>query len=601
MIRFQARLMLWGSVLAVCALPGRNVVGQQVTGEAQVWRVLTLTWNGPEAGEKTHPNPFRDYRLMVTFRHGDRSVTIPGYFAADGRAAETGATNGNQWRVHFMPDRPGVWRYTVSFRSGKDIALSLAPKAGRPLFPDGQTGEIKVAPAPAHSRDPRDRGRLQYAGKRYLRYSGNGAYFLKGGADSPENFLAYVDFDNTYRLKSKAKVGDRLHHYSPHQKDWRKGDPTWKGGKGKVIVGALNYLASTGMNSVYFLTMNVAGDGNDVWPWIEPDVRDRFDCSKLDQWNIVFDHMDRLGICLHVVTQETENDQLLDAGELGPTRKLYYRELIARFAHHHGVFWNLGEENTNTTAQIKQFCDFFKKLDPYQNPILVHTFPNQKEKVYKPLLGYPRFDGASLQFSDDWHRIPSVVEYWVKQSARAGRPWIVFVDEPGTAAYGVDPDQKKDGNQDLARKTALWGALMSGGSGVEWYFGYKNPHNDLNCEDWRSRHRMWEQTRHALTFFQNHLPFAEMEPHPELLVHAKNLCLAKPGEVYAIYLPSGGTDSLKLDGFRKKFRVRWFDPRRGGDFSKGSVESVKGGSIVQLGSPPHEPTRDWVVLLKADE
>jgi len=28
------------------------------------------------------------------------------------------------------------------------------------------------------------------------------------------------------------------------------------------------YLSNQGVNSVYFLTMNVKGDGKDVWPWI---------------------------------------------------------------------------------------------------------------------------------------------------------------------------------------------------------------------------------------------------------------------------------------------------------------------------------------------
>ena len=33
-----------------------------------------------------------------------------------------------------------------------------------------------------------------------------------------------------------------------------------------------------------------------------------------------------------------------DNGDLGPQRKLYYRELIARFGHHLALNWNLGEE-----------------------------------------------------------------------------------------------------------------------------------------------------------------------------------------------------------------------------------------------------------------
>ena len=33
---------------------------------------------------------------------------------------------------------------------------------------------------------------------------------------------------------------------------------------------------------------------------------------------------------------------------------------------------------------------------------------------------------------------------------------------------------------------------------------------DINCEDWRTRENMWNQTRYALEFFHDYLPFAEM-------------------------------------------------------------------------------------------
>ena len=41
---------------------------------------------------------------------------------------------------------------------------------------------------------------------------------------------------------------------------------------------------------------------------------------------------------------EEANKRELDGGELGVERKLYYRELIARFAHHPALQWNLCEE-----------------------------------------------------------------------------------------------------------------------------------------------------------------------------------------------------------------------------------------------------------------
>src|SRR5690606_27989461 len=117
----------------------------------------------------------------------------------------------------------------------------------------------------------------------------NGERYLKGGADSPENFLAYDEIDATKDLDADSgsykHIGSFIHKYQPHVKDWRDGDPTWKNGKGKGIIGALNYLAGKGMNSVYFLTYNLdGGDGRDVWMWSTPEERERFDCSKLDQW-----------------------------------------------------------------------------------------------------------------------------------------------------------------------------------------------------------------------------------------------------------------------------------------------------------------------------
>ena len=46
---------------------------------------------------------------------------------------------------------------------------------------------------------------------------------------------------------------------------------------------------------------------------------------------------------------------------------------------------------------------------------------------------------------------------------------------------------------------------------AEWYLGYKHPHSDLTCQDYRTHAKMWTQERHALEFFQNHkIPFWDM-------------------------------------------------------------------------------------------
>jgi len=568
-----------------------------VTGPMMQWHAVTLTFEGPQTNEIADPNPFVDYRLNVTFSRWDRQHVVPGYYAADGDAANTSANSGNRWRVHFVPDEAGLWTYTASFRAGPEVALMTDPNVGTPAAFDGLTGTFVVNASDKLAPDLRAKGLLRYTGGRYLQFAQTKEYFIKAGADSPENFLAYADFDDTYDTEDLLREGEAagpkfIHRYEPHLQDWREGDPTWKDGKGKAIIGALNYLASKRMNSVYFLTYNVdGGDGKDVWPWVVPGDKLRFDCSKLDQWEIVFSHMDQLGLMLHVVTQETENDQALDGGELGPLRKLYYRELIARFGHHLALVWNLGEENTNTDAQRKAFCKYIRDIDPYDHPIVCHTYPGKYDEVYTPLLGFPDFEGPSLQTNDTHAQTLK----WLDASKEAGRQWFVCLDEIGPAHTGVKPDND-DYAHDEARKKHLWANLMAGGAGVEWYFGYRFAHNDLNCESWRSRERLWDLTRYAVEFIRD-LPFARMNHHDELTSAEDDYCLAEPGAVYAIYLPSGGTTDLDLGTATETFRIRWFNPREGGPLQVGTLAMTSGPGVVTIGQPAVDTDKDWVALV----
>jgi len=556
-----------------------------IAGELKKWHAVTLSFPGPETGESAQPNPFADYSLDVTFACGDARYRVPGYYAADGNAAESGADAGRMWRVHFVPDREGRWSYRASFRSGPGVALTTDPAAGSAAAFDGVSGSFRVGRTDKTGRDLRRKGMLRYVGKRYLKFAGTGEYFVKGGADSPENLLAYFEFDQT----------TPTHRYEPHTRDWQPGDPTWRGGKGKNIIGALNYLAGKGMNSVYFLTMNVKGDGNDVWPWTSSEERFRFDCSKLDQWDMAFSHMDSKGIMLHVVTQEQENDQLLDGGDLGPQRRFYYRELVARFGHHLALVWNLGEENTNTDQQRRAFADYIRELDPYHHPIVVHTFPSQRDKVYEPLLGCAHLEGPSLQMGHMQQTHGETLK-WVARSARAGRPWFVCLDEIGPADTGVKPDAA-DPNHDDVRRHALWGNLMAGGAGCEWLFGYGYPNSDITCEDWRSRDYMWDLTRYALDFFQQHLPFWEMQPDDRLVEGEDAWCLAMLGEVYAVYAP--GARGLRIALPAGTYSVHWYDPRHGGDMVQGA--QLKGPGKISLGAPPRDCDKDWVAVVRLEK
>ncbi|MDB5675395.1 MAG: hypothetical protein JWM65_2377 [Sphingomonas bacterium] len=568
-----------------------------IGGERRVWHDIQLTFMGPKTSESATVNPFLSYRLNVTFTHGDKVYVVPGYFAADGNAAETGATTGNLWRVDFVPDAPGTWTYSVSFRTGKNVAVSLDPKVGLPVAFDGEKGSFVVGPTDKTGRDNRANGMLQYAGKHYLRYGGTGNYFVMAGTQSPENFLAYYQFDNTrdYRGQKGLPYPDQLHHYDPHVRDWKPGDPTWQGGKGKGIIGALNYLAGKGMNTFYTLTMNNYGDAMDINPWVSYNEHTRYDVSKLAQWEIVFSHMDRLGMQVMMITQEEEGEQTL--GKMSVERKLYYRELIARFAHHHGIIWDLDEEMDRfryfTTQDIHDIADYIKALDPYKHPIQYVQWKAEMiadDKTYGRLLGFPNFDSTALQH--DAENTHSETIKWLDKSDAAGHPWLVHLIEMNP---GVRPDTD-DYAHDKVRKLAIWGHYMAGGTGTMFFF--TDPIGDLNMEDYRSRDHLFDLIRYAHDFLTDYLPFDQMRHADELTPLVHGYVLAKPGQAYAVYLPDGGTTTLDLSGASGTFQVKWYNPRTGGALQDGSVHMVAGGGSRALGQAPADATSDWAILVR---
>ena len=578
------------SILIVSSSYGQALT---VTGELKKWHPVTITLDGPQASEDGSPNPFLDYRFEVSFSLGQETITVPGYFAADGNAAETGATSGNKWRAHFVPPETGTWTFRTSFRQGTDVALSTESTAGSSFAPyDNVFSTVTIDDTDKGGDDFRGKGVLRYTGASYMQFD-NGEYYIKGGTDSPENFLAYQDFDATYSTGSENFVKS----YTAHVSDWQEGDPTWQNGKGKGIIGGVNYLASEGVNSIYFITMNIEGDTKDVWMYTSHTERLRFDVSKLAQWDIVFKHMTQKGIKLHVVTQETENELLLDGGTLGRERKAYFKELVARFGYHNAVIWNLGEENNQTAHDQRQaYADYIRAFDAYDHPIVIHTLPGQWDLVYGPFLGNQNFEGPSIQIGtpEDAHWITLD---WINKSANAGRKWIVTIDESGPWQDGATPDGP-DNNHWLIRREILWGNLMAGGAGVEWYFGYEHPNNDFNAEDFRSRDLFWDYTRHALTFFNTYLPFYEMTSLDGLSSDQNSYVFGKEDEIYAVYLKWGGTANLNLNGSSKTYTIEWFNPRTGGSLVNGTIAEITGPGSVSIGQPPSEQSEDWVALIK---
>ena len=563
-----------------------------VTGEFKKWHPVTVSFTGPSSTEtNSSPNPFLDYRLQVTFTSpSGKSFEVPGFYDGDG----DGGSSGSVWKVRFNPDESGTWGYKASFRQGTNVAIDTSATAGSPTSFDGASGTFDISPRDPAAAGFLSQGLLEYANGHYLKFR-DGSYYLKGGADSPENWLGYAGFDNTPTAK---------HSFSPHVQDWQTGDPIFNpssadGGKG--FIGALNYLSSQGINSIYFLPMNIGGDGRDSSPYVSvsnwggstANDNYHFDVSKLGQWEQAFAHAQKKGIMLHFVLNEAEqaNKQELDGGSLGSERKLFYREMIARFGHHNALQWNISEEYESPynlgTENVKSFAGYIQSVDPYDHPVTVHNYIDP-DTTWTPFLGDSRFSLTSFQYVESYAGYGAEVEEWRSKTAQAGRPLPIGMDEVITATTTNAADM---------RRGVLWPTYLSGGN-LEWYIGSE----DQSLEDFRRYGELWAYTRHARTFMEANLPFWEMQPQDGLLLgessdYGGGQVFAKTGEVYAVYLPNASsTGTLDLSGASGSFQKRWYNPRSGA--FEGSAQAVSGGAITSLGAPPSSTSSDWVVLLQ---
>ncbi len=617
-----------------CLLQEGSVDAQTVGGTAVQYQTLTIQWDGPALAEHGGTNPFTDRRLDVEFTGPGGTLVVPGYYAVDH------ASGADVWQVNFTAPSAGQWTYTPKFYSGANVAVADAGSLGAPnaVEINGMGGSVSVAAANPNAPGFLAKGMLNYTGSHYLQFA-NGDYYLKGGADSPENFLGYTGFDNTTKGAGGAGI---LHPYTAHVGDWNVGDPNWDdddadavADDGNGIIGALNYLHNLGdanytgpakVNSIYFLPMNIGGDGKDTHPFASTTIDQtgnaandnlHYDLSKLDQWEIAFSHAQKKGIMLHFVLNEAEdNNKLeLDNATLGNERKLFYRELVARFGHHQAITWNISEEyNLNTAfgannaaeaATAESFADWLKSVDPYDHPVTVHNAGNPNPSggptrgTWQYFIGDESFDLTSLQLGNNYTTLGQAVEAFRAATTDAGRPIPIMIDEP---------ESVQDVTFDEVRKHMLWDILLSGGN-VEWCTRTQ----DQSLDDFRTLEQVYTETYYARRLLEEYTPFWQMIPGDNLLTAEDAFdgdtdpgeVFYKAGQVYVLYLPDTdgqATGILDLTAETGPLVFRWFDPTSG-QFV-GDPLNLFGGTLFDLPDTPGlnaGGTDDWAAILEVPE
>ncbi len=570
---------------------------QQIEGELRKWHKITISADLPNTTLNESASTFRNHRMDVVFTdpNGEK-IRVPGYFAADGDAANSSAKQGQTFKAHLRPYMTGTWNYEILYYTGNNVALQNVNQLPSPA--KRLTGSVgNISGNNKSEPDLRAKGRLTYRtsgsanSRRYLQFAQTGEYLFKIGPDSPENMLDFNDFDFDANRNNCGLC--KIHSFNPHAAQFNNG-PTWKNGKGKNIIGALNYIKQQGMNS--FSMSLFGGDDKNVFPWVNLGDKFRFDISKLEQWEIVFDHAEKIGLMMHYKLAENENWDALNDNEL----RVQYREMVARFGHHLAIEWNISEEYRGSAQSAISRIDFLAAIDPWQNHRVIHTYPGEHDKYDDWLSLNAKLTGASIQSAanaNDAFNGRSGILTWINKSRNANIPWVVSSDEQNTGKTGVFTDEKISTKsvRVQARTHYLWKNLIAGGQGVMWYGGSKG---DFETENFNRFEILFDWSKYAFDFFKgNQIPYWNMRNNDNLVSGNNNHALVEAGKYYVIYLEKGGNPNLNLNGANGNYNIKWFDPRNGGNLKNGSITQISGGGNRNIGNPPNNTGNDWVALV----
>ncbi len=592
-------LLPWMLIVSIfsCERDSSEAKSYTLSGALSKWQPVTLAFRGPHVSETDSVNPFMDYRLVADFKNDSSQIRVDGFFAADGNAGNSGASDGDLWKILFSPEKAGKWKFDARFLRGSGVAFR------DPDSEDSEElwrieGNFDITEVDSAETGFYRDGKLT-GGSAYLRMSETGKLFIKNGVEAMDSFLASSDLEGT------ADPGDPMSAKAFHQEDWTEEDPLWGDEQGKSLIGALNYLASAGLNSLSLSTTHIGETGRQVYPWLSAGQCSRYDVSKLDQWEQVFRHMDRLGISIDF--------RVADSGEtplaLGSERHLYFREMVSRFSHHPGLVWHLPSGDGTNTDQLKADADLLRSLDPYRHPIalsnalpLPDTVNGKPSKAYgivfKTLTEISGMAIGALHLPDTTELHKEALK-WVRTSRKARSPWALDILQPGLYSSVQPPDSTFAGNYRQLMKTTLWGSLMAGAAGNSWKVPKRQYIADGPLDaNFREMDSWWQITQNATQFFTSHVNFTKMQSHDELLSNPAAFCLASVGEEYLVYLPEYEQTDLAIgDG---NYVIAFFDPYRGGKLldKKNQGWEITKANSVSLSAYDGQQHKDWVILIK---
>ncbi len=504
--------------------------------------------------DSDYANRFADVELNVTYSApSGRSIDFYGFF--DGNGAGAGdAQSGNVWKMRFMPDEPGQWRYTYSWSDNTP----------------GGTGSFTVG--------------SNNAGKGILRpYGNNPRWFAYNGTEP-------------VWLKSYYETG---HGAIAQPFDWVSQNvyqPMLDRGYNHLQV---NWLLPLCCDQQYYMD----GPPKSIDSIRLYEEGKASSTQSLEVWHLMEKHVSWLserdvGLHMFLGFDGGRNDGPEWTKLSSAEKDFYVRYVVARLAPYANIAgWNFvwevdGDRSSHELGLMRllQKYDVFNHLRTYED-----EEPKNNE-YHRPEYTFAAVENHGFSDRDDWN------EAWTHHQACLagyvkGKP--VYMSE-GNALWVRYWQRKTGATPDDLRRSA-WACAIAGASfnwnghraeeGLEAKGDDGLPFLD-NSHPYAASARELDILADVMT---RELQFYRMTPQDQLLSshdQKKVWCLAEAGKQYLVFTEAGSTFSLNITAGTYANNV-WINTKTGD--SQAAPDINGGGS--QSFNPPNSST-DWVLLIR---
>lgn len=563
-------------LLGFYGLPPRHVSFSQSSHDLEAYDFVEIT---ARVSAPHVRNPFTDAVMRGTFETvtGSKRWQVDGFCDAE---------DGSTYRTRFMAPAPGDYTYSAEFRQGwgrATVTGTFHVTSGR------RRGPIRI--------DPQNRWHFIWegTGEHYF-FNGTTAYWLIGWRDDQ---VIQSSIERLHQLKInriRVTVAGRTNLYYGEPvmagKNWTPFITPWPNARSTrylQLLGRFGQRFGMGIGRSWFSSLSELGVGEDVW-------HPGFDYSRfhVSYWQ-KFDRALRFARDRNVVFSLVldMNDGRVHPEPASADEHRFIRYAIARLSAFSNITWDLGDDldNYRDDQWTRATGMLVKRWDPYRHLVTSHPVNNAHQDRTSEW-----FDFTSFQ---EWSRRQHAFMLMQrKQQERLGRIIPQTNEEYGYEDHYPKWSEGPDAESaDTLRRTA-WEIVMAGGyqtagetarRGTNIWpdtgGGWMNGRGDETMT-------MFTGYAHMVDFFTS-FDWWKTEPHDEL-VNDGNYCLAKPGEMYALYLPHAGNVTVRI--LPGRYEGTWWNAGTGEKTVLRSF-NVTADSWTST-SPAPVGSNDWALLLQ---